>query len=122
MTRKTWSWIALFVGELLEIAWASLLRQAQWLERPLLLTGGLALSLVSVALLGWAVRVLPLGTGYAAWIGLGAGGSVVAGLLFFGEPAEPPRLLLLAAIVVGLVGLQLTEPNVDEPPRRSSAR
>lgn len=122
MTRKTWSWIALVVGGLLEIAWASLLRQAQWLERPLLLTGGLALSLVSVALLGWAVRVLPLGTGYAAWIGLGAGGSVVAGLLFFGEPAEPPRLLLLAAIVVGLVGLQLTEPNVDEPPRRSSAR
>lgn len=113
MSRRTASWVVLALGGLLEILWATLLREAQFLDRPLLFGAGLAVSIVSVLALGWAMRVLPLGTGYAAWIGIGASGSVIAGLIFFGESATPLRLLFLAAIVVGLVGLQFADAGDD---------
>lgn len=115
MSRLTWSWIALFFGGLLEVVWASMLQEAQFLDRPLLLVAAVLLSLVSILAPGWAMGVLPLGIGYAAWIGMGAGGSVIAGLLFFDESATPLRLVFFAAILVGLVGLQFTETGEATP-------
>lgn len=102
------AWIALVAGGLLEVVWAGLLNAAGPFDRPDLLAAGLAISVVSVVLLGWALKWLPLGTGYAAWIGIGVIGSVIVGIVVFGEPATVPRLGLIGAVIVGIVGLQLT--------------
>jgi quaternary ammonium compound-resistance protein SugE len=114
VSRTGVAWLVLIVGGLLEIAWASLIREANWLDRPLFLIAGLALSLVSVLMLGWAMRLIPLGTGYAAWIGIGAAGSVIAGIIFFGESASLVRLLLIVAVLAGIIGLQFSEGEAVE--------
>ena len=65
----------------------------------------------SMLLLGWAVRSLPIGTAYAVWTGIGAIGAAVAGLMLFGESANPMRLLCIGLIVAGVVGLKLSTPG-----------
>jgi quaternary ammonium compound-resistance protein SugE len=62
----------------------------------------------SVVLLGLAMRSLPVGTAYAVWVGIGAAGTVVLGILLFDEPATPMRLASLALVVAGIVGLKLS--------------
>lgn len=119
MSKATMSWAALVVGGLLEVVWAGLLNAAGPFDRLDLLAAGLAISVVSVVLLAWAMKSLPLGTGYAAWIGIGVIGSVVVGIVVFGEPATIPRLGLIGAVVVGIVGLQLT--TVQDAPDLSRA-
>jgi quaternary ammonium compound-resistance protein SugE len=63
---------------------------------------------VSIGLLGWAMRALPLGTAYAVWTGIGAVGTVILGIALFGEPATAARLACVALILAGIVGLKLT--------------
>jgi quaternary ammonium compound-resistance protein SugE len=63
---------------------------------------------VSVVLLGWAMRSLPVGTAYAVWTGIGAVGTVVLGIVLFGEPATLGRLLCVSLIVAGIIGLKVT--------------
>ena len=65
---------------------------------------------VSVVLLGWAARTLPLGTAYAVWVGVGAVGTAAVGMLLFGEPSTVARLLSLTLVVAGIVGLKLSSP------------
>jgi len=65
----------------------------------------------SVALLGLAVRTLPLGTAYAIWTGIGAAGTVVAGIVLFSEPANAGRLACVGLIILGIVGLKLLTPG-----------
>jgi len=100
------AWIVLFVAGLFEIGWAVGLKFTDGFTRPLptFLT---AVALVaSMALLGVAVRTLPLGTAYAVWTGIGAVGTVVLGILFFGEPATAARLACIGLIVAGILGLK----------------
>jgi quaternary ammonium compound-resistance protein SugE len=62
----------------------------------------------SVVLLGLALRTLPVGTGYAVWVGIGAAGTAVLGIILFGDPRDPLRLACLGLIVAGVIGLKLT--------------
>ena len=96
------------VAGVLEVAWAIGLKHVQGLERPLVLAATLAAMAASVVLLGLAMRSLPVGTAYAVWVGIGAAGTVVLGILLFDEPATPMRLASLALVVAGIVGLKLS--------------
>ena len=104
------AWIILTVAGLFEIGWAVGLKYTEGFTRPIptLLT---AVSLVaSMALLGWSVKTLPLGTAYAVWTGIGAVGATMVGMLLFKEPATAGRLVCLALIVSGILGLKLFTP------------
>lgn len=102
------SWIILFLAGLFEIGWAIGLKYTDGFSRPLptaLTVGAMA---ISVALLGLAMKELPLGTAYAIWTGIGAVGTVIAGIMLFGESVAPIRLASVALIVIGLIGLKLS--------------
>jgi quaternary ammonium compound-resistance protein SugE len=104
------AWIILFIAGLFEIGWAVGLKFTEGFTRPIptILTG---ISLVaSMGLLGWAIKSLPLGTAYAVWTGVGAVGTAIVGILLFKEPATAGRLVCLALIVSGILGLKLFTP------------
>lgn len=102
------SWFILFLAGLFEVAWAVGLKYTEGFTRPWpsVLTA-LAMA-ASVGLLGLAMKHLPLGTAYAIWTGIGALGTVTLGILLFGESVAPLRLLSIALILCGLVGLKLS--------------
>jgi quaternary ammonium compound-resistance protein SugE len=102
------TWLILLVAGLCEIGWAIGLKYTEGFTRlvPSVLTA--SAMVVSVVLLGIALKTLPVGTGYAVWTGIGAVGTAILGIFLFGEPAEFWRLLSIAAIVAGIVGLKLT--------------
>jgi quaternary ammonium compound-resistance protein SugE len=102
------SWIWLVIAGLLEIAWAVGLKYADGFTRlkPSVIT--VLLMLASFWCLAQAVKVLPLGTSYAIWTGIGAVGTAVLGMILFKEPATVVRLLCMVLIVAGIVGLKLT--------------
>lgn len=101
------AWIVLFVAGLFEIGWAVGLKYTDGFTK-LWPTVGTGISLVlSMALLGWAVRSLPLGTAYAVWTGIGAVGTALFGILVLKEPATAARLVCLCLIVAGILGLKL---------------
>lgn len=105
------AWIILLVAGLFEVGWAVGLKFAQGFTKPLptLLT---AISLVlSMGLLGWSVKTLPLGTAYAVWTGVGAIGTAIVGIVLFKEPATAARLACLGLIVAGILGLKLFSPQ-----------
>lgn len=101
------AWVVLFIAGLLEIGWAVGLKYTEGLTRlvPTLLTA--AAMAGSVALLGVALRSLPLGTAYAVWTGIGTIGTVIFGIVVLGEPATAARLVCMALIVAGILGLKL---------------
>jgi len=104
------AWIILFIAGLFEIGWAVGLKFTEGFTRPIpmALTG---ISLVlSMGLLGWAVKTLPLGTAYAVWTGIGAVGTAIVGIVVFKEPATAARLACLTLIVAGILGLKLFTP------------
>jgi quaternary ammonium compound-resistance protein SugE len=105
------AWIVLFVAGLCEIGWAVGLKYTEGFTRfwPTLFTG--VSLLVSMGLLGLAVKSLPLGTAYAVWTGIGVVGTAVLGILLFKEPATAARLLCLGLIVTGILGLRLLSPG-----------
>lgn len=101
------AWGILFVAGLFEIGWAVGLKYTDGFTR-LWPTVGTAVSLVlSMGLLGVALKTLPLGTAYAVWTGVGTVGTAVLGLVLFREPATAARLVCIALIVTGIVGLKL---------------
>jgi len=104
------AWIILLFAGLLEIAWAVGLKLSNGLSRPLPAAATIVAMIASMALLAVAVRTLPLGTAYAVWTGIGAVGTVLFGILLFGESASAVRLACITLIIVGIVGLHVTEP------------
>ncbi len=102
----TTAWLLLVLAGLLEIAWAIGLKYTEGFTRlgPSLLTG--TAMVASMVLLGMAVRVLPVGTGYAVWTGIGTVGAAILGMILFQEPATAIRLGCIALIVVGIMGLK----------------
>ena len=102
------SWLILIVAGLFEIGWAGGLKYTEGFTRlvPSVLTIGAMV--VSLGLLGLALKTLPIGTAYAIWVGVGAVGTAIAGMFLFGESAGATRLACLALIVTGMVGLKLT--------------
>jgi quaternary ammonium compound-resistance protein SugE len=104
------NWFILFVAGLFEIGWAIGLKYTEGFTRfwP---TVGTAIALViSMGLLGLAMKSLPVGTAYAVWVGIGAVGTAILGMLLLGEAANPGRLISLALIVAGIIGLKLATP------------
>ena len=107
---QTASWIVLIVAGVLEVCWAIGLKYTEGFTRfwPTL---GTAVALVaSMALLGVAVRSLPVGTAYAVWVGIGAVGTAILGIVLLAEPANAARLASIGLIVAGIVGLKLATP------------
>ena len=101
------AWVVLFVAGLFEIAWAVGLKYTEGFTRLWPTVGTGAALVASMALLGVAVRTLPLGTAYAVWTGIGTVGTAVLGIVLFREPATAIRLICVALIVAGIVGLKL---------------
>lgn len=105
------SWLVLFVAGLFEIGWAVGLKYTEGFTR-LWPTVGTAVALVlSMGLLGVALRTLPLGTAYAVWTGIGTIGTAVLGIVLFREPATAARLACMGLIVAGIMGLKLLSPR-----------
>jgi quaternary ammonium compound-resistance protein SugE len=102
------AWIILFFAGLFEVCWAVGLKYTEGFTRPLPTALTVAAMLISLGLLGLAMKELPLGTAYAIWTGIGAVGTVIAGILLFGESMALIRLLSVALIVCGLLGLKLS--------------
>lgn len=102
------AWVTLVAAGLFEIGWAVGLKAAN--GRPLILAATIVAMVISVALLYLAMRDLPLGTAYAVWTGIGAVGTVVVGIVAFGESADAVRLLCIGLIVAGIAGLKLVTP------------
>ena len=100
-------WTLLLVAGLLEIGWAVGLKYTEGFTRPGATAATLAAMVASMGLLGLAVRDLPVGTAYAVWTGIGAVGTATLGVLLLGEPATPMRVISIALIVGGIVGLKL---------------
>lgn len=104
------AWILLFVAGLLEVGWAIGLKYTEGFTRfwPSALT--LLAMTGSVVLLGMAMKSLPVGTSYAVWVGVGAIGTAILGMLLFAEPATVGRLVSLGFILAGIIGLKLATP------------
>ena len=103
------SWLLLTGAGLLEIVWAIALKQAGGFTRfwPSLI--GIVSAIISFVMLSLALKQLPVGTAYAVWVGIGALGVALAGIVALGESASPTRLSLLALILVAVIGLKLVE-------------
>lgn len=101
------AWIILLIAGLFEIGWAVGLKYTHGFTRPLPTFLTLLCVVLSMGLLGLAVRTLPLGTAYAVWTGIGTIGTVLLGIYLFQEQATAARLLCIAFIVIGIVGLKL---------------
>ena len=102
------NWALLFLAGLFEIVWAVGLKYTAGFTRLWPTLGTVTAMAVSLGLLGLAMRSLPVGTAYAIWVGVGAVGTALLGIVLFDEPANIGRLLSLGMITVGLVGLKLT--------------
>ncbi|GAB7043202.1 MULTISPECIES: DMT family transporter [Catenuloplanes] len=100
------AWLVLVVSGLLETVWAIALEKSDGFSRWLPTTiFGVALVL-SMAGLGYALRTIPVGTGYAVWVGIGAVGTALVGMTVLGESASLPRILCLMLVVCGVAGLK----------------
>lgn len=102
------AWVILVIAGLLEVVWAVGLKYSDGFSRlwPSVLT--ISTMLLSFWLLGLAMRSLPVGTAYGVWVGIGAVGTVIYGILFLSEPAGMIRLISICLILLGIVGIKLT--------------
>ncbi|MCK6392409.1 quaternary ammonium compound efflux SMR transporter SugE [Zoogloea sp.] len=101
------AWFTLLLAGLLEIGWAIGLKYTDGFTRLWPSVATLSSMLVSLLLLASALRTLPVGTAYAIWTGIGAAGTVILGIILFGEPATLGRLICVGLIVAGIAGLKL---------------
>jgi quaternary ammonium compound-resistance protein SugE len=101
------AWIVLVIAGVLEIGWAIGLKYTDGFSRVWPSVATISAMVVSLFLLGLAVRTLPVGTAYAVWTGIGTVGTVLLGMALFGEPATPLRLAFITMIVAGIIGLKL---------------
>jgi len=104
------AWLALLSAGLLEIAWALGLKCSDGLTRFWPTAATVVAIVASFVLMAVALKSLPFGTAYAVWTGIGAVCSIIVGILIYSEPADPVRIVCLALIVAGMVGLKLNSP------------
>ena len=104
------SWTILFLAGLFEVAWAVGLKYTEGFTRLWPSVGTVVAMAVSFYLLAVAMRTLPLGTAYAVWVGVGAVGTAILGIVLFNEPANAGRLVSLGLILAGIIGLKLASP------------
>ena len=99
-------WIILFIAGLFETAWAIGLKYTDGFTRLWPSVGTLVAMIISVVLLGYAMKSLPVGTAYAVWTGIGAVGTVILGIVLFSEPVTVGRVVSIALIIAGIIGLK----------------
>jgi quaternary ammonium compound-resistance protein SugE len=104
------AWLLLVLAGLFEVGWAIGLKYTDGFTRPWPTVGTVLAMIVSLGLLGLAMKSLPVGTSYAVWVGVGAVGTAILGIVLLGEPANTGRLVSLGLIVAGIVGLKLSSP------------
>jgi quaternary ammonium compound-resistance protein SugE len=102
------AWLLLIVSAITDVAWALATKKSAGFTEPLWAAVSLVLLVIFVALLTRAPTVLPLGTAYAVWTGIGAVGSLAAGIVLFGESADAARLTFAAVTIIGVVGLKVS--------------
>jgi quaternary ammonium compound-resistance protein SugE len=101
------SWVVLIVAGMFETMWATALAQDGWWRRPLVLALFVAGTVISLGGLSYALRTIPVGTGYAVWTGVGAVTTVAFGAIVLGEPMTVARMACIGLILCGIVGLKL---------------
>lgn len=104
------NWLILFLAGLFEIGWAIGLKYTDGFTRLWPTVGTVLAMAISLGLLGIAMKSLPVGTAYAVWVGVGAVGTAILGIVLLGEPANAGRLLSLGLILAGIIGLKLATP------------
>ena len=102
------AWALLILGGLFEVGFTTTLRFVEGFRNIPWTLAFLASVTLSMGLLEYAARTIPMGTAYAVWGGIGAAGTVLVGILWFGEPAGSIRILLLLALIGCIIGLRLT--------------
>ncbi len=102
------AWMILFIAGLLEVVWAIGLKYSDGLTKPLPTIATVFTLLLSFWLLGVAMRDLPVGTAYGVWVGIGAVGTVILGIMLFDESTSLSRLVGVAFVIVGIIGLKLS--------------
>lgn len=105
------AWLLLVVAGFLEVGWAIGLKYTEGFTRPWPSVFTAVSMVASVVLLGIAMKSLPVGTSYAIWVGIGAVGTAILGIVLFAEPATAGRIASLALILGGIVGLKLSTPS-----------
>ena len=105
------NWVILVTAGILEIGWAIGLKYTEGFTRLWPSIGTVLAMVISIGLLGIAMRSLPVGTAYAVWVGVGAVGTAALGIVLFDEPANTLRILSLGLIVAGIIGLKLATPG-----------
>ena len=103
-------WIILVVAGLFEVGWAVGLKYTEGFTRLWPSVGTIVSMVISLGLLGIAMKTLPVGTAYAIWVGIGTVGAIIAGVMFLGEPMNLLRGVSLLFIVLGIIGLKLASP------------
>ena len=104
------AWAILVLAGLFEVGWAIGLKYSEGFTRPVPTVWTIAAMLISLWLLGIAMKSFPVGTAYSVWVGVGAVGTVILGIVLLGEPANAARLISVGLIVAGIVGLKLATP------------
>lgn len=104
------NWTILVLAGLFEIGWAIGLKYTEGFTRLWPTVGTVLAMVVSLGLLGVAMKSLPVGTAYAVWVGVGAVGTAILGIVLMGEPANAGRMVSLGLILAGIVGLKLASP------------
>ncbi len=105
------AWVVLFIAGLFEVGWAIGLKYSDGFTKPVASTLTVIAMVISVVLLGLAMKSLPVGTAYSVWVGIGAIGTVILGIWLFDEPTEFFRLASVGLIIAGVVGLKLATPG-----------
>lgn len=105
------NWLILVLAGLFEIVWAIGLKFTDGFTRLWPTVGTVTAMVISVGLLGLAMKSLPVGTAYAVWVGVGAVGTAILGIVLFNESANWGRLLSLLLIIIGIIGLKLATPS-----------
>lgn len=101
------AWILLVLAGLFEVGWAIGLKYTEGFTKLWPSVGTIAAMIISLGLLGVAMKTLPVGTAYAIWVGVGAIGTVILGIVLFNEPANALRIVSVLLILAGLIGLKL---------------
>lgn len=105
------AWVILVAAGLFEVGWAIGLKYTEGFTRLWPTVGTIFAIIISLWLLGIAMKSLPVGTAYSIWVGIGAVGTVILGIVLFDEPANAARLASVALIVAGVIGLKLATPD-----------
>ncbi len=101
------SWLVLIIAGLFETGWAIGLKYTEGFTRFWPSVATLLAMLISVVMLGMAMKQLPVGSAYAVWVGIGAVGTVILGIILLGDSASLPRLISVGFIILGIIGLKL---------------